>query len=152
MTEKNEDLWPPDLVIASIVTPAAILRAQAALLGERTKGVLEGVVETSSVGSDIYHRFVIKVPALGNYRYALFSVHHPVTLYPVFIDEEPATPRSTFMPDFSSMPEFSSLGDRLDKASGLKNEEALREWLRRTLGSDATKHIIANLYAQASGQ
>ena len=151
MPELNEDLWPSDLGIASIVTPAAIIRAQAALLGERTKGVLEGIVETSSVGSDIYHRFVIKVPTLGNYRYALFSVHHPATLYPVFIDEEPVVPRSPFMPDFSSVPEF-SLVDGFAKASGLQDEEALRKWLRRTLGSDATKHIIANLYAQASGQ
>lgn len=145
MPELNEDLWPSDLGIASIVTPAAILRSQAALLGEKTKGILEAVVETSSVGNEIHHRFVIKVPALGNYRYALFSVHHPVTLYPVFVDEEPATPRSPFMPDFS-------LGERLREATGLQGEEEFRSWLRRTFASEATKRIIANLYAQASGQ
>jgi hypothetical protein len=38
MPELNEDLWPSDLGIVSIVTPAAILRAQATLLGEKTKG------------------------------------------------------------------------------------------------------------------
>jgi len=152
MPELNEDLWPSDLGIVSIVTPAAILRAQATLLGEKTKGILEGAVETSSVGDQIRHRFVIRVPALGNYRYPLFSVHHAVDLYPVFIDEEPATPRPALMPDLSSVPGFTSLGDRLDRASGLKSEPALRDWLRQTLASDETKRIIANLYAQASGQ
>ncbi|MGC9946686.1 MAG: hypothetical protein ABSF64_10000 [Bryobacteraceae bacterium] len=125
MPELNEDLWPSDLGIASIVTPAAIIRAQAALLAEKTKGILEAVVETSSIGPNIRHSFVIKVPALGNYRYALFSVHHPVELYPVVI--EGATP------------------------SRLEDEDALREWLRRMFASDATKRIIASLYSQASG-
>jgi hypothetical protein len=139
MPELNEDLWPSDLIIASIVTPAAILRAQATLLGEKTKGIVEAAVETSSVGDQIRHRFVIRVPALGNYRYSLFSVHPPADLCPVFIDEEPAMPRSAF------------LSDQLAKASGLNNEHALRVWLRQTLASDATKRIIANLYAEASG-
>ncbi|MGA2741241.1 MAG: hypothetical protein ABSG65_27855, partial [Bryobacteraceae bacterium] len=93
MPELNEDLWPSDLGIAStIVTPAAILRTQATLLGEKTKGILEAAVETFSANNDIYHRFVIKVPALGNYRYTLFQVHHPVTLYPVVVDQEPTMP------------------------------------------------------------
>jgi hypothetical protein len=139
MPELNEDLWPSDLGIATIVTPAAILRAQAAFLGEKTKGVLEATVETSSVGDQIRHRFVIKVPALGNCRYALFSVHHSIDLYPVFIDDGPAMPRSAL------------LSDQLDQASGLKTEKALRGWLRRVFASEATKRIIASLYAQASG-
>jgi hypothetical protein len=34
----------------------------------------------------------------------------------------------------------------------LLDEGVLRTWLRRVFASDATKRIIANLYAQASGQ
>jgi hypothetical protein len=45
--------------------------------------MLEAAVETTSVENQIHHRFVIKVPALGNYRYVLFKVHHPVELYPI---------------------------------------------------------------------
>jgi hypothetical protein len=152
MTEKTEDLWPSDLGIASIVTPAAILRAQAALLGEKTKGLLEGTIETSSANNDIYHRFVIKVPALGNYRYMLFKVHHPATLYPVFVDQEPTIPRSPFMPDFVMPDLTSALAARALGLDGLVNEDALKAWLRRTFASEATKLIIANLCAQASGQ
>jgi hypothetical protein len=146
MTEKAEDLWPADLGIAPIVTPAAILREQAALLGEKTKGVLEGTVETLAIGVDVRHRFVILAPALGYYRYVLFQVHHSsITLYPVFVDEEPAMPQRALSSDFS-------LVERLNEASGLPSEEALRAWLRQTLASDVTTHIIRNLHAQASGQ
>jgi hypothetical protein len=134
MPELNEDLWPSDLGIASIVTPAAILRAQAALLGEKTKGVLEAVVETSSVGDQIRHQFVIKVPALGYYRYVLFVVRHPIDLYPVVIDE-----------DAARLPGIIPI-----EGMRLQDEDALRAWLRRVFASDATKRIIANLYAQAS--
>jgi hypothetical protein len=42
--------------------------------------------------------------------------------------------------------------DILRVKAGLPNEEELRAWLRRTFASEATKRIIANLYAQASGQ
>ena len=140
MPELNEDLWPSDLGFASIVTPAAILRAQAALLAEKTKGMLEAAVETSSVGNEIYHRFVIKVPALGNYRYVLFKVHHPMELYPVVVDKD-AT-RSRLMPFAPPIP---------IEDMRLKDEEALRLWLRGVFASNATKRIIANLYAQASG-
>jgi hypothetical protein len=143
MPELNEDLWPSDLGITSIVTPAAILRAQAGFLGERTKGVLEGAIETSSANGDVNHRFVIKVPALGNYRYPLFQVHHPVTLYPVIVDQEPTMPIN--VAQLIIDPTF------LRAKAGLPNEEALRDWLRGTFASEATKRIIANLYAQASG-
>jgi hypothetical protein len=139
MPELNEDLWPSDLGIASIVTPAAILRAQATFLGERTKGVLEGAIDTSSANDEVYHQFVIKVPALGNYRYTLFQVHHPVTLYPVIVDQEPTK--------VTSISELMKVRVNAD----LPNEDALRAWLRRTFASEATKRIIASLYAQATG-
>jgi hypothetical protein len=128
------------LGITSIVTPAAILKTQAALLGEKTKGVLEAAVKTWTSAGNVYHEFVIVVPALDGYRYVLFRIHHPITLYPVFVDEQPNL--STGAWDLTSA---------LNKAAGIPDEEALRDWLRTTLASDATKHIIANLYAQASG-
>lgn len=78
---------------------------------------------------------MIKVPALGNYRYALFSVHHPMDLYPVLVNED-ATRSSPGVVPIEGM--------------RLQDEEALRTWLRRAFNSDATKRIIANPYAQAS--
>ena len=143
MPELNEDLWPSDLGITSMVTPVAISRAQAAFLGEKTKGVLEGAIETSSANDDVYHRFMIKVPPPGNYRYTLFQVHHPVTLYPVIVDQEPTMPLT--IGDLMINP------DVMRVKAGLPNEKDLRAWLRRTFASEATKRIIANLYAQASG-
>jgi hypothetical protein len=123
-----------------MVTPAAILRAQAAVLAERTKGILEAAVETSSVGDEFYHRFVIKAPALGNYRYELFQVHHPATLYPVVINKD-----ATRRPGGSSLAVVP-----IEGSDELRDEQTLRSWLRSVFASEASKRIIANLYAQAS--
>ncbi len=124
-----------------MVTPAAILRAQAAVLAERTKGILEAAVETWSVGDEFYHRFVIKVPALGDYRYELFQVHHSVPLYPVVVDDDPGVRLAR---------NLSALDDAVGRDRLLRDEDALRSWLRGVFASEATKRIIANLYAQAS--
>ena len=138
---RNEDLWPSDLGLGTVVTPVSILRTQAKLLGERTQGLLDGEVKTSVQGGDVYHDLNVVVPALGNYRYRLLRVHHPMTLYPVFVDEEP-------MP--SGPIRLKGLTESLNAAVGLKDEDALREWLRQTLAKQETTQILKNLYAQAA--
>jgi hypothetical protein len=40
---------------------------------------------------------------------------------------------------------------RYNNSDYVSDEEARRAWLRRVFASEATKRIIANLYAQASG-
>jgi hypothetical protein len=139
---KNEDLWPSDLALETVVTPVSILRTQAKLLGERTQGLLEGEVNTWTQGSDVYHDLNVVVPALGNYKYRLLRVHHPVTLYPIFVDDEPMPYGHIRM--IQPQP-IVMLGE-----GGMKDEDAFREWLRRTLAGEETRHILANLYAQAT--
>ena len=136
----NEDLWPSDLGLGTVVTPASILRTQAKLLGERTQGMLEGEVNTWTQGSDVYHDLNVIVPALDNYKYRLLRVHHSMTLYPVFVDEEPAPYNS-----LRARTPLEKLGDR-----GLRDEDSLREWLRQTLAKQETTQILKNLYAQAT--
>src|ERR1017187_4945968 len=137
---RNEDLWPSDLGLGTVVTPVSILRTQAKLLGERTQGTLEGEVRTSTQGSDVYHDLNVVVPALGNYKYRLLKVHHAVTLYPVFVDE-------VTMPYGSIRANIPI--ETLDSRE-LKDEDALREWLRQTLVKQETTQILKNLYAQGT--
>ena len=140
MADAEKDLWPSDLGLGKTVTPVSILRTQATLLSQKTQGILEGAVETGTAGLDIYHRFVIVVPLLGNYRYPLFKVRRTGELYPVYVDEEPRpVDRRTGLRDPGPV-----------DALLLADERQFREWLRSMLSSDATKQIIANLYAQAS--
>jgi hypothetical protein len=145
----SEDLWPSDLDLKPVVSPAIILRTQAALLGKKTQGLVQGAVETRvspqfASPPMAYHIFYLVVPPLGNYRYALFKVHHSITAYyPVLIDEEPQ--------ELQAEPELVGPVRSKEIREGLQSEESLREWLRRTLSSEATKKIISSLYWQVAG-
>lgn len=86
-----EDYWP-DLDPAAVVTPASILKTQAAALSRKSRGLLQAEVETFANGDDVFHRLDIVVPALENYRYSLLRIHHAAMLYPVYVNEEPDLP------------------------------------------------------------
>ena len=123
MATQIADLWG-EFKPAVGRTPLAILREQAALLGDKTKRLVEARVVTRTDGSVFFHSFRLVVPALDLYTYELFTVHHEVDLYPVTAYAE----------------------TRL-----LKTEDEFVEWLRAKLSSEATMRIIGNLMAQAAG-
>lgn len=93
------DLWPSDLGETDIVPPVAILREQAALLGNKTKNLVEARVSTSKATSpheiftrfdglrpgDFIHQFILVAPALGNYMFDLFTIYHGIKMYPLTI-------------------------------------------------------------------
>jgi hypothetical protein len=79
----NIDLWPKAKFETDLVTPASILRRQAALLGEKAQQLVTPDVFTSTSGDYVTHFFRLVVPALDNYKYELFSARHKVDqLYP----------------------------------------------------------------------
>lgn len=72
MASKVENLWPPDVAASTKrLSPVAILRQQATLLGQRTKDLVEAEVETK--GTDfqrkLQHWFYLVAPALDFYKY-----------------------------------------------------------------------------------
>lgn len=138
MTNEMEDLWP-DLKPAAIVTPAYILKTQAAALSQKSKGLLQGEVETWSREEYIYHRFYLVVPALDNYRYALLSLHHSPTGYPVHIDGSPIQTPNT---------RANSWGGTSDH--GIPDERSFRSWLREAFNAPETRRILESLMAQAT--
>lgn len=141
MTTKNEDLWPK-LELGSAVTPLSILREQAGLLTQRTRGRLRGEVETWSAGGQVTFAFNIVVPSLGGYKYILFTMRYYPTEpkgYPVFVDSAPKGVFSQGLPD-----EKPSVAGRID------NENDFRNWLRLTFASDEVKRLVESLYGQAS--
>jgi hypothetical protein len=99
--------------------------------------LLKGEVDTWTLNDDIFHRFILVVPALEDYRYSLFRLHHPPTLYPVYIDESPIQDRNI---------------GHVEKAKlsrGLQTPKSFRNWLRKALASAETKRILDSLLAQA---
>ncbi len=130
MSNEQDDLWP-DLSPAAVRTPASILKTQATALSIKTKGLLGGEVETWTYKDLIYHRLYIVVPALDNYRYSLLRIHHPPTLFPVSVDEEPDTGIRDMLP------------------MELKDEEQLQSWLKVCFNSRETRRVLESLMAQA---
>jgi hypothetical protein len=116
------DLWG-DIQPSAVRTPVAILREQAALLGNNTQNLVEAKVETSGIAGNFIHSFNLVAPALDNYKYKLFTVHHGPELYPISVN---------------------------DQTNALETEERFVDWLRQRLSSDKTRKIVGNLLAQAT--
>lgn len=123
----TKNLWGELPSGESLAVPSAILREQAEILTDHTKGLLVGKVVPGGQAKDdsmLFH-FDIVAPFLSDYRYRLISVHHPVTLYPV------------------------KMMDRLRSIETTSNsEEEFVDNLADTLASDETRHMIAVLLAQ----
>jgi hypothetical protein len=126
MSHSVRDLWPDDIGLTSVTTPAAILREQAALLAEKTKGLVEGEVKSSASGTSFSHCLELRVPALEDYRYQLLTVGHPIEQYPVTI----------------------GFGGGMRPPINAEDEPAFVRALREVLSSDETKRVIRGLVAQ----
>ena len=88
MTGKIPDLWPPDFGSVDITTPLVILKTQATALAQKTHGVVEGTVNSSSDSTTFSHQFILVSRVLG-YSYRLLLVQHDIALYPVLIRYDP---------------------------------------------------------------
>jgi hypothetical protein len=120
-----DDFWPDDIGESSIVTPVSILKEQAAALGPKTKGLVTAEVLPTQTGNPQYLAYIFHLVAPAvNYRYQMFTVTHPISLYPVTTSY-----RNT--------------------SSSLTGETEFRAWLKELLSSDETKRIVAALIAQS---
>ena len=99
MSQPALNLWPDSVDVDAMVPPVVILRVQAALLGERTKGLVRAEVESTQHSSDKIddylenvvppetrvvhsHTLYLVAPALDNYHYSLLSVQYDFAPYP----------------------------------------------------------------------
>ena len=89
--KQSFSLWPEGIENQRSKAPVAILREQAAILGDLTKNLVQGEVYTETYGNNGFQcELFITSPALGNYRYQLLYVQHEISLYPVDIFVEDA--------------------------------------------------------------
>lgn len=120
-----EDFWPTISETDANTFPLTLLKEQARLLGQKTGGKLQAELVTFPVGDSLRHNFEIVVPALGGYRFQLFSVDQ--------------TPES-----------FPLHGHVEASLTSLNTESSFESWLRSVLSSDRTKKILANLLSQVN--
>jgi hypothetical protein len=117
------DLWPPEIDTGFDASPLSVLRDQARRLGSRTNYKLLAELRTFPVGQNLRHNFEIVAPALGGYRYLLFSVTHPPELFPMTVDID-------------------------GEQSSILHDDGFTQWLRQALSSERTKKILASLFSQ----
>src|SRR5262245_12465822 len=86
MTPVVPDLWPPDFGTSSLPSPASILRQQAHILGQRTRNVVVGEIESHSGKVDgsvqFRHEFSLTAPLL-DFQERILHIRHGVEVYPV---------------------------------------------------------------------
>jgi hypothetical protein len=154
MSDNGRDFWSDEIIVEAAIVPEVILREQAGILAEKTKGIVRGEVETIEQPAekvDDYlkpvfsteaelkqytHTLYLVVPALDNYRYALVSAEHDFEPYPC---KAAYHPRTNTILDANVMT-ITSCG----------TPEELVHWLARTLKHPTTTRIIRALISRAS--
>jgi hypothetical protein len=133
------DLWPKDITRDRPKSPVAILREQASLLAPKTQNMVEATVDTLAPFPDAEFRyaFIIIAPALGDYRYELFSIEHGITMYPV-----------KFHLDDDTMREIEP-GSNPRSPIVAESEEEYVKILGQTLGSKKTIQVVQTILAQS---
>lgn len=154
MSQTQRDLWPDDVQYDAVVPPVVILREQAGLLREKTKGLVVGEVESIDQPADEVedyvreafgeekpivhtHTLYLVAPAL-DYRYSLLSASHDFEPYPCVARFHPATE-----PDIKVLPEH-----RGDIPEEVHSEEAFLDWLQAVLSRQETKRVIYALISR----
>ena len=153
MNNNKENLWGDIPTSENVMrTPYTILREQAAILSESTKGLLLGEVvplpyhpiqkainslnpKTSPFINEqelrkLYGILRIKVPSINNYTYSLLEIEYPMQTYPVFI---------------------SNLVGKEEKVK-CENEEEFKTALRNILSSKEVKQVISTLFSQIQAE
>ena len=160
------DLWPEDIALVEAKAPVAILKEQAAIIGRRTKGLVEGdvaslepgFITSYAQGSVAYPKgsgvfafsFSLRAPALHGYTFRMFGMWYDASLYPVRIslDRDIAAEvqnsfqvhRERLAPDYE---------EHLIVA---ESEEHYLEFLTAVFSSNKVRRVIGAILSQSQGE
>lgn len=126
----RKNLWGNLPDPETIRTPYTILKEQASILTEITKGLLIGEVSINNQKDNVFTAILrIKAPSLNNYTYSVIQIEQPIHLYPVTI---------------ANLFE-NRVGHRMARYS---SEEEFENALGQILSSQDIQRIISGLLAQ----
>ena len=131
-TQTMPDLWPDDIgQETGELGPATLLKSQAALLSDKTKGLVTAEVrggQDSSNGKFV-DSFYLVGPTI-NYQYLLFSLFYPIEFYPAML--------------------IAQEGVRdIDVSKTVNNDAELTEEISKIFGSEKTKNVINAIIARS---
>jgi hypothetical protein len=142
------DLWPNELSTVDQRSPLTILKEQASLLGEKTQNIVIAVLENFIRGGPLTKRiypfkykFVLTCPALGNYRFRLFSSGYDIYMYPVCFDLDSDVAQE--------IREKTHIEPGKNGSFQASNEEEFIEILKRIFSSRKAVQVIRALLSQA---
>jgi len=146
MAETIPNLWSED-ISNDVLPPLAILHAQAELLAQITKGLVEAevvteydsTVEDTSI-QNVQHHVELTAPALNAARYRILTVYHKRELvYPASVEAECFEPS-----DYDDYESFSW-------PEALREEDFLKI-MKTTLRSKKVTSLIHSLIARSNEQ
>ncbi len=80
----TKNMWGDLPTMEDTKTPLLIMREQANILKQATRGVLHASISTTPLTlGKMRHSFYLVAPLLNDYRHLLFSVEHGIDPYPV---------------------------------------------------------------------
>jgi hypothetical protein len=152
MADTIPNLWSDDIRV-DVLTPLVILRSQASLLRQMTKGILEAEVTTATSDSGaVQHQLDLIAPALNRYRHrVLIAKHERDQVYPVIVEAECFQPKTASQRVALSMSTLGTgtPGDWRPKAD---TEQEFIDLVGKALHSGEVRSIIQSLIARSNEQ
>jgi hypothetical protein len=151
----NKNLWGDLPSIETIRTPYTLLKEQASILTEITKGLLIGEVIHNQKDKLFVLILRIKAPSLNNYSYSVLEVQYPINLYPVFVKNFASVNFNSVEKNLMNTAN-NPLMSLVDYGGWLENqgyskcssEEEFENTLGQILSSQEVKRVISALLAQ----
>jgi hypothetical protein len=117
-----KSFWPDFAPVDQVGTPLDALQEQAALLPDKTGGLVEAVIATEVSGNLVWADLLLTSSREPGYRYQLLQVRYPLDHYPLTV----------------------VAGEETDEAN---DEPQYLEILKRALGSPRTRRIVEAIMA-----
>lgn len=123
----TKNMWGDLPTMEDTVTPLQIMREQANVLKQATRGLLNASITTTPLKlGRMRHSFYLVAPLLNDYRHLLFSVEHGIDSYP-----------ATFS------------ASRMDKPVSCKKQKDFELMLTTLLQDASTRKAVASLIANS---
>jgi hypothetical protein len=122
-----ENMWGEINAPVNQRTPTSILREQASVLSQLTKGVLIGSIEQEPNNNNLLiYNFAVTAPAINNHKIAILTVQYSITIYPLTLTDHTVHVQRQCL-----------------------NEEGLTSALKNILSSAQVKRVISALLIQS---
>lgn len=142
------DLWPDDIRV-DVLTPLAILRTQEALLGKRTKGLIQAEITTANSEKGTQHSLDLVTAALKYRERVLTAWHGREFIYPVRVAAETFKPKPKNFIEALTTTELTTLFEGSHVRTAATQDEFVA-LIREVFRSMEVRSLIQSLLARVN--